>query len=146
MEAANCGAQSAKSSAANLGITVRGLNREDLKNTCSKDIIVMEFFFARKWLLINYSTAFVVFPGGFGTMDEFSQVITLIQTRKIKRVPVILFGVDYWKHIMLWLKESALPNNLISQADLDLVTVSDDVEKVFTVLNEECRGSCLLKM
>ncbi|OGB97608.1 Rossman fold protein, TIGR00730 family [candidate division TM6 bacterium RIFCSPHIGHO2_12_FULL_36_22] len=146
MEAANCGARSAKSSAANIGITVRGLDRENLENTCSRDLIVMEFFCARKWLLINYSTAFVVFPGGFGTMDEFSQVITLIQTKKIKQVPVILFGVDYWRYIMLWLKESALPNNLITQKDLDLIIVSDDIEKVFTVLNEECRGTCLLNI
>jgi uncharacterized protein (TIGR00730 family) len=145
MEAANCGAQSANSKAANLGITVRGLEREVRGNMCSQKLIVMEYFFARKWLLISYSTGFVVFPGGFGTMDEFAEVITLIQTNVIKQVPVILFGVEYWKHLIDWMKLSALDCDLISQKDIDLLTVTDDVEHAFKMLSEACKGECLLR-
>ena len=145
MEASNCGAQSAQSSAANLGITVEGLEREELQNTCSKDLIVMKYFFARKWLLIGYSNGFVIFPGGFGTIDEFAEVVTLLQTKKLKKVPVILYGTEYWQGFIRWMKESALACSLVSQQDIDLITVSDDIDQIWEMLRVECRGDCDIK-
>lgn len=145
MKAANCGALSVNSDAANIGITVKGLEKKELKNTCSRDLIVTEYFFARKWLLMNYSTGFVVFPGGFGTVDEFAEIMTLFQTEKLPSVPVILFGKEYWKFFIKWYQESAVAHGLIPQTDIELITVTDDIDEAYKILKESCKGECLIE-
>jgi len=138
MEAASCGAIVPKQGKARMmGIGVTDLGEKP--NQCVQEYFELNYFFARKWLLTRFSSAFVVFPGGFGTLDELSEVITLIQTKKLKRVPIVLFGVEYWGHFMQWLKMEALKRGTISQEDLDLFTLTDDLEQVFCLIRDECK-------
>ena len=90
--------------------------------------VIMDHFFSRKWLLVRYSSAFVFFPGGFGTMDEFFEVLTLVQTNKMPAYPVILIGSEYWKPILEWITTRALAQNLIQAGDEKIFIVVDDVQ------------------
>lgn len=121
-----------------LGITVEGLEREGGGPGCKYDRIVVEYFFARKWLLINYSTAFAVFPGGFGTLDEMAEVLTLMQTKKLKGVPVVLINSAYWQPFLTWVHECAVAEGLVSQADAKLFQVTDDIDQAVCLLKEQC--------
>lgn len=139
MEAANCGAiiEKNKGIITTMGITVKGLDREaDDFLKCAPEYIVMADFPARKWLLINYSIGFAVFPGGFGTMDELMGLLTLIQTKKRNGAPIVLIGIDYWKSFMKWLTESALENNLVSKADVALFSITDDLNYALKLLKQ----------
>lgn len=141
MEAANCGAYEAVKGSgriASMGIGVDHLPGEQKINACAQEFIVLHHFFARKWLLINYSIGFVIFPGGFGTLDEFSEVITLIQTKKLKQVPIILFNTEYWKLLIQWIHETAIAHGMIPQEDADLVVVTDDFDEIFCLLRDQC--------
>lgn len=140
MEAASCGAIVPKKGKARMmGIGVTDLGEG--QNQCVQEYFSLRYFFARKWLLTRFSSAFVVFPGGFGTLDELAEVLTLIQTKKLTRVPIVLFGVEYWDHFMQWLKEEALEHGLISKKDLELFTMTDDLEQVFCLIRDECKVS-----
>jgi uncharacterized protein (TIGR00730 family) len=141
MEAANCGVKHEevkKIRARTLGITVKGLGKNEPVNICAKNYIVMDYFFSRKYLMINYSIAFVVFPGGFGTLDEFAEVITLMQTKKLPGIPVVLIGKEYWKLFMEWIEQSALKNGLIVKEDLSLFRITDDLQEAFAWLQDQC--------
>ena len=99
------------------------------------------FFFVRKVMFVKYAQAFVVMPGGFGTMDELFEVLTLIQTKKVSRVPVILFGVNYWKGLKLWIKEvMGEEEGNINPGDLDLIPSTDDIEEVIQIINDYYEG------
>ncbi len=138
MEAASCGAIVPKRGKARMmGIGVTDLGEKP--NECVQEYFELHYFFARKWLLTRFSSAFVVFPGGFGTLDELSEVITLIQTKKLERVPIVLFGVEYWDPFMKWLNMEALKHGAIGQEDLDLFTLTDDLEQVFCLIRDECK-------
>src|SRR5579872_2511581 len=102
MEAANCGIFKSKreKTIRSIGIIVRGL--DEPRNMCVEEYFELDYFFARKWLLTQYSSGFVVFPGGFGTLDELSEVLTLIQTNQLKPVPIVLIGKEYWHSFMEW--------------------------------------------
>ena len=102
----------------------------------------MEFryFLVRKTMLIKYAQAFVIFPGGFGTMDELFEALTLIQTGKIKNFPVILFGVSYWKGLLDWARQTLLAEGKVSEEDLLLLTSTDDPERVRDIVQEAGRG------
>ena len=80
-----------------------------------------------------------MFPGGFGTLDELAEVLTLIQTKKLARVPSVLFGVEYWAHFMKWLQDEALKHGTIDKKDLELFTVTDDLEMIFCLIRDECK-------
>lgn len=92
--------------------------------------IDFRYFFVRKVMFVKYAQAFVIFPGGFGTMDELFESLTLIQTGKISNFPVVMFGSEYWSGLLKWLKETMLTGGKISPADLDLLTVADSPEEV----------------
>lgn len=92
--------------------------------------VTFHYFFARKVMFVKYAQAFVIFPGGFGTLDELFEALTLIQTGKIYNFPVILFGSDYWSGLLNWLKETVMPGGKIATADLNLLTVTDSPEEV----------------
>lgn len=92
--------------------------------------IDFRYFFVRKVMFVKYAQAFVIFPGGFGTLDELFESLTLIQTGKISNFPVIMFGSDYWSGLLTWLKETMLTGGKISPADLDLLTVADSPKEV----------------
>lgn len=134
MQAANCGARNEKyKDLRSIGIGVRGLD-ENLINICAQEYITLDYFFARKWLLTQYSTGFAVFPGGFGTLDELAEVVTLMQTKKLSPAPIVMIGVDYWKPFMSWVHDSALKNNMLKPIDIKLLTITDDINEAFNII------------
>jgi uncharacterized protein (TIGR00730 family) len=139
MEAANCGLikPSRKGPVKSIGIGVRGLNEP--KNICVEEYFELDYFFARKWLLTQYSNGFIVFPGGFGTLDELFEVLTLIQTKQMKKVPIVLVGKDYWQDFMQWMIDEAVPRGLIKLEHLSLFSITDDPYKAFCFVRGECK-------
>ena len=127
MEAANKGALRAGVESVGLNID---LPQEQACNDYTTKSIVFHHFFARKVMLVKYATAFVIIPGGLGTLDELTEVLTLMQTLKIKPFPVIIFNSRYWKGFLDWLKSSVLDKGCISEKDLDLLIVCDKPEEV----------------
>lgn len=138
MQAANCGAFEHRkdSRGKSIGISVRGLSQEEV-NGCLDILIVMKHFPTRKYLLTNFSTAFAIFPGGYGTIDELFEILTLMQTSKIPRVPVVLIEKHYWQPVIEW-AENAVKEGLLLQSDRDLIFVTNDIEEAFTHLHEHC--------
>ncbi|MEX1063680.1 MAG: TIGR00730 family Rossman fold protein [Balneolaceae bacterium] len=125
MEAANLGAHNAGGKSVGLGIDLpfeQGIN--DYVHADYE--INFRYFFVRKVMFVKYAQGFIVFPGGFGTLDEVFECLTLIQTHKIARIPVVLVGSEYWGGLISWLKEHLVREELISPEDLDLVQVTDD--------------------
>jgi uncharacterized protein (TIGR00730 family) len=92
------------------------------------------YFFARKTMFVKYASAFAVLPGGLGTLDEMFEALTLVQTKKVTSFPVVLIGVDYWAGLLDWLRSTVLADGKINQADIDMLTVTDDVEEAVAVL------------
>ncbi len=137
MEAAHCGAIGEGKSAKSLGIGVTEL--KEGKNPCVEEYIELDYFFARKWLLTHYSIAFIIFPGGFGTLDELGEVLTLIKTNKLPKIPIVLIGTKYWQPLMHWLESQALQHGTILRGDLNLFRVTDDLDYAFTVIFEFCK-------
>jgi uncharacterized protein (TIGR00730 family) len=127
MEAANKGALRAGVESVGLNID---LPQEQVANAYTTKSIIFHHFFARKVMLVKYATAFVGIPGGLGTLDELTEVLTLMQTLKIKPFPVIIFNSQYWKGFLDWLESSVLNKGCISEADLDRLIVCDQPEEV----------------
>ena len=124
MEAANRGASEAGGLSVGLGIE---LPFEQSLNEWVDLGIEFRYFFARKTMFVKYAQAFVICPGGFGTMDELFEALTLVQTRKVNQFPVILMGREFWSPLLDWLKGTLAERGLIAVADLDLFLVTDDV-------------------
>lgn len=101
--------------------------------------ILMKYFFARKWLLVRDSVGFIVFPGGFGTLDELFEILTLEQTDRMKELPIILMDKDYWEPIVNWLKSRPLSNKLISKKDLDLFYLTDSIDEALDIIKKYCK-------
>ena len=133
MEAANKGAQEADGPSVGLNIA---LPFEQSSNPyIDKDKnISFEYFFIRKVMFVKYAQAFVVFPGGFGTLDELFESLTLIQTKKITRLPIVLVGTKFWGGLIDWIQNVLIENKLISPEDLDLFSVVDTREEVLSCL------------
>ncbi len=137
MEAANRGAYSAKGKSVGLNIE---LPMEQKGNRFANIPINFHYFFSRKVCFVKYSMSFVFMPGGFGTLDEFFEVLTLVQTQRIPEFPLILFGKEHWRGLIRWMKERLEPTKLISPGDLDLFKVTDDPQEVIdTILDYERR-------
>ena len=136
MEAANKGAQEA--GGASVGLTIDLPFEENHNNYIDKDrMINFDYFFVRKVMFVKYAQAFVVLPGGFGTLDELMEAITLIQTSKIKKIPIILLGTSFWSGLIDWLKQTLLAqNNTISEGDLDLFSCVDTADEVIDLLKQ----------
>jgi uncharacterized protein (TIGR00730 family) len=96
--------------------------------------IDFDYFFARKVMFIKYAQSFVVFPGGFGTLDELFESLTLIQTKKINRFPVVLIGTEFWGGLVEWIKHTLVTNGTISAKDLDLFHVTDDLDEAVNII------------
>jgi uncharacterized protein (TIGR00730 family) len=133
MEGANRGAVEGEGVSVGLGIE---LPFEQRLNDWVDIGINFRYFFARKTMFLKYSQGFVVFPGGFGTMDEMFEALTLTQTGKVTQFPVILVGCDYWSGLLDWLRTQVAPAGNIDVADLDLITCTDDLDEVMRVLTE----------
>jgi hypothetical protein len=125
MEAANRGARDAKGRS--IGCNIE-LPFEQSANPYIDTLVNFRYFFVRKTMFIKYSSAFVIFPGGFGTLDELLEALTLIQTGKISHFPVVLFGRAYWQGLFDWLRTTVLADGKIGAADLDLLQLTDDPE------------------
>ncbi len=131
MEAANRGASEAKGRSVGLNIE---LPFEQKGNKYSNIPIDFHYFFSRKVCFVKYSIAFIYMPGGFGTLDEFFEVLTLVQTHRIPRYPLILIGKDYWSGLLKWTKSTLEKNAFISPGDLDLVTLTDDPQVAVDII------------
>ena len=131
MEAANRGAKDA--GAMSVGLNIE-LPFEEGANPYLDIALEFHYFFTRKIMFVRYASGFVVFPGGFGTMDELWEALTLIQTGKIVEFPVVLVGTDYWRGMIEWVSDRMLGEGNISADDLDLFTVTDDPEEVRDLL------------
>ena len=133
MEAANRGAQMENPDPENDRVSV-GLNIElPFEQTYSPYVdwgLRFRYFFCRKTCFVKYSSAFVIFPGGFGTMDELFESLTLVQTHKIQNFPIVLYGSKYWGGLVKWIEETMVPNGTILPADMDLIHVCDDADEV----------------
>ncbi len=127
MEAGNKGAK--MGGGASVGLNIE-LPFEEQSNPYVEIPINFRYFFVRKTMFVKYAQAFVIFPGGFGTLDELFEALTLIQTGKITNFPIILFGSDYWAGMLSWLRNSLLLEGKISPRDLELMTVTDSPQKV----------------
>lgn len=128
MEAANKGAKEAGGKSVGLGIDLpheQGLNNY----VHPKYEINFKYFFVRKVMFVKYAQGFIVFPGGFGTLDELFEALTLIQTNKIDRIPIVLIGKDYWEGLTTWIEKKLVTDGLISAEDTDLFMVTDNYEE-----------------
>lgn len=127
MEAANKGAFDGKSPSVGLNIK---LPTEQVGNTYQDISLTFKHFFARKVMFVKYASAYVVLPGGFGTLDEFAEILTLVQTGKSRRIPIILVGSKFWQGLIDWFEQTLVPAGTISPEDMTLMTVIDEPQGV----------------
>jgi uncharacterized protein (TIGR00730 family) len=139
MEAANKGAYYGKSPS--VGLNIR-LPHEQHTNTYQDISQTFQHFFARKVMFVKFAVAYVVMPGGFGTMDELMEALTLVQTGKTRRIPIILVCEPFWRHMLAWFREVMIPEGMISPEDMDLMQVIDDPKEVVEAIFKyyESRG------
>ena len=134
MEAANKGAE--KNGGKSVGLNIE-LPHEQTGNRYANVPVHFHYFFARKVCFVKYSLGFVYMPGGFGTLDELFEVLTLVQTERIPQFPLILFGREHWEGLLHWMKkELALKNKFIKPTDLDLVCVTDSPQEVVEIIRD----------
>ena len=129
MEASNRGAK-LSNRAKSIGIHIANLPFEEKENIYLDKKVNFNYFFTRKVMLINYSTAYIIMPGGFGTLDELFEVLNLIRTQKRKSVPIVLFGTEYWGKLYDFMSSTMLEYGTINQEDLEYIFMSDDIEEV----------------
>jgi uncharacterized protein (TIGR00730 family) len=133
MEAANRGAK--EGGGLSIGCNIE-LPFEQGSNPYLTRSLNFKFFFVRKTMFVKYATAFIVFPGGFGTLDELFESLTLIQTGRVKDFPVILFGSEYWSGLVDWLRDTVAAERKIDPSDLHLFRVTDDPQEAATIVIE----------
>jgi uncharacterized protein (TIGR00730 family) len=136
MEAANRGAAESKGRSVGLNIE---LPFEQKGNRFANVPIHFHYFFSRKVCFVKYSIGFIFMPGGFGTLDEFFEVLTLEQTQRIPRYPMILFGRDYWQGLFRWMKGTLEKNQFISPGDIELCTLTDDPQEAVAIILDYLR-------
>lgn len=134
MEAANRGAfESGK--AESIGLNIE-LEHEQGGNGYTTKDLSFDYFFARKVMLVKYSLAYVIFPGGFGTLDELFEALTLTQTKKINKISIFLVGTDYWEKLYDFIKTTLVENNTINAEDIELITFTDNLDKIAQDIDE----------
>ena len=136
MEAANRGANEAGGISVGLNIQ---LPFEQMANKYIKTLINFRYFFCRKVMFLKYTSGVIVFPGGYGTMDEVFETLTLVQTQRIASLPLILMGTAFWGGIFGWMKKDMLGRNYIEQQDLSLMQVSDNPAEAIGVVSSFCK-------
>ena len=138
MEAANKGAKAANGKSVGLNIL---LPQEQAANIYidSDKLINFDYFFVRKVMFTKYAQGFIVLPGGFGTLDELFEAITLIQTHSMPKTPIVLIGVEYWQPLIDLIYNRALRNNLLTENDAKIITVTDDVQEAFHIIVRCCK-------
>ena len=144
MEAANKGAKASKGKSC--GVCIDLPTEEEPNLFISREYLLrFRYFFVRKVMFVRYAQAFIIFPGGFGTLDELFEALTLVQTKKIQPFPVYLVGKDYWAGLMTWLKETSLKHGYITEQDLASMIVTDDLDLIASGVDEHYRASKCLK-
>ncbi len=133
MEAANKGAKDANSKSIGLNIE---LSKEQIANKYLDISLKFRYFFCRKVMFVKYAKAFVFLPGGFGTMDEFFEIATLIQTKRIDTIPLILVGKKYWHNVIEYIKQNMLPFNMITETDMNIFYITDNPDKVVNIIEK----------
>ena len=133
MEAANKGAKRADGDSIGLNILIPTAQKPNKYVTRS---VEFKYFFCRKVMFVKYAKAFIVFPGGFGTLDELFEGITLVQTKRIEPLPVILVGGEYWKDMIKWIKNTLLPRDAIEKQDLAIFSVADTPEEILAAIRK----------
>ncbi|UJF24121.1 TIGR00730 family Rossman fold protein [Suttonella sp. R2A3] len=134
MEAANKGAYEGKNGLS-VGLNIQ-LPHEQQGNPYQDIALVFRHFFARKVMFVKYASAYVVMPGGFGTLDEFAEILTLMQTGKSRTIPVVLVGTSFWSPLLDWFKHTLLQEGTIASEDLDRMTLVDDADAVVTAIED----------
>ncbi len=134
MEAGNRGAQRGKGISVGLNIDLP-FEQNDNPYIDSDKSLDFDYFFVRKVMFVKYSQGFIVMPGGFGTLDELFEALTLIQTKKIGKFPIVLVGKEFWSGLLDWIKNTLLAAGNISEKDLDLISVVDTSEEVIEVID-----------
>lgn len=135
MEAGNRGAADAGSD--NVGLLIE-LPHEQGTNPYVTLPVNFRYFFTRKVAFVRYSTAFVAMPGGIGTLDELTEVLCLVQTGKVKRYPIVLYGTDFWGGFVDWIEGTLVAKGMISPEDMELFTVTDDLDQIVAICNNAC--------
>jgi len=138
MEAANRGAYEAGK--VSVGCNIE-LPFEQMPNPYQTKSLSFKYFFVRKTMFIKYSNAYIIFPGGFGTMDELFEALTLIQTRKIRNFPVVLFGSQYWRGLLQWITSTMLNEKYINPEDLGLIHLTDSPEDAVNFIIKTCTAA-----
>ena len=133
MEAANKGAKTAGGESIGLNILIPTMQKP---NRYVTKLLEFKYFFCRKVMFAKYSKALVAFPGGYGTMDEFFEAITLVQTKRIDPFPIVLVGSDYWKGLVEWIEETMLPNKMIDRSDLKIFNLVETPQEVVSIINK----------
>jgi hypothetical protein len=133
MEAANKGAKRAGGHSVGLNIQIP---HEQKPNKYVDTLLDFRYFFVRKVMFVKYAKAFVIMPGGYGTLDEFTEAINLIQTERIPKFPVVLFGSEYWKGMLDWFEDTVLKNGNINKKELNIFTVVDEPKEVVEVIKK----------
>lgn len=133
MEAANKGASETGGTSVGLNIT---LPFEQKPNPYANISIEFKYFFIRKIMFVKYATAYLIFPGGMGTLDELFEAVTLIQTRRIRPFPLILVGSAYWSGLVGWIREQLLDNKMISPGDMDILKIMDDPQEILKTIKQ----------
>jgi uncharacterized protein (TIGR00730 family) len=133
MEAANKGA--AEGGGVSVGLNII-LPHEQKPNSYANITQEFKYFFVRKLMFVKYAMAYLIFPGGFGTLDELFEAVTLIQTKRIKPFPVILVGTEYWAGLIKWIKSHLIQEKMISPEDLDIIQVLDDPDQIVKTIQK----------
>lgn len=134
MEAANKGAF-VSGKAESIGLNIE-LEHEQGRNEYTTKNVSFDYFFARKVMLLKYSLAYVIFPGGFGTLDELFEALTLTQTKKINKISIFLVGTEYWSKLYDFIKTTMVENGVIKDEDIELITFTDDLDKIAEDIDE----------
>ena len=133
MEAANKGAK--RANGLSIGLNIQ-LPSEQKANKYVDTLLDFRYFFVRKVMFVKYAKAFIIMPGGYGTLDEFTEAINLIQTQRIQKFPVVIMGSEYWKGMIDWLKSTVLKSGAISKEDLKLFTIVDEPKDAVKVIRK----------
>lgn len=137
MEGANKGAK--KGAEKSIGLNIE-IPTEQFPNEYQDIPLSFRYFFIRKLMFIKYAIAFIIFPGGFGTMDELFEALTLAQTKRIETFPILLYGSQYWKGLIDWMKDTLVPQGAIGMEDFGLFSVVDTPQEVCHLINHHCKA------
>jgi uncharacterized protein (TIGR00730 family) len=136
MEAANKGAQKGKSLSVGLNIEIP---MEQVSNKYLDISLDFKYFFVRKVMFVKYASAFIITPGGFGTLDELFEALTLVQTKKTERMPVILMGKAYWEGLIAWIRDQVVTHEYIDKVDMNLIHITDNLKEAVSIIKKHHR-------